>query len=476
MPQYANSRGIGYTAWSNPNWSGFMNSYAATPLNTGATSGMEGISFFGQWSITAPYSGTYTFRAAADDQGSVNFGGIGFSPSGFGGGGNSASKFYSQGQTIVMQWSIGNSSSAPGFVNNPCAVAWTLDGPGAPAKPSVSLSANPTAFIRGNCTTLSYSSSGVYLSSASSNFSGSPGYSGSVTVCPTSSTTYSYTVCNEGGCSTAFRAVTVYIPPVLYISANRLTLVAGQCSNVSWYITGDGSNVTWTDGTITNGNTTSSQTVCPQDTTRYAGYVSGLGGTSPETSITITVYQIPTIDEFEVPDSINYGEQGFITANYSYGNISATLSITYFYIDTDGNTQSIVKPPVILTPSGSAELTGTDKSITNTVDTNITYDDFGPRNIEWVLTVVGDGGTVTSTKTTIINIDELPDNLALLETPDKIRDQEPVYTPDIVPQDVIESDLYLIDGIDIPVEIKSDYPIQVDINQSGTWSNVRDIG
>ncbi len=32
-----------------------------------------------------------------------------------------------------------------------------------------------------------------------------------------------------------------------------------------------------------------------------------------------------------------------------------------------------------------------------------------------------------------------------------------------------------IDDIDIPVEIKANAPIQIDINKSGTWQNLRQI-
>ena len=236
-----------------------MNSYAATPLNTGATSGMRGITFFGSSSITAPYSGTYTMRAAADDFGSCNLGGNTFSPGGFNGGGNTTSRFYSQGQTITMQWSIGNSGGGNGddFNSNPCAISWTLDGPDRPPAPSVSISVSPSPIISGNCSTLSWSASGN-VSSVSVTDVSSPGTSGSRTVCPSDDRTYSITACGEGGCSSTSTTIVVYIAPVLRLSLNKTSIIVGQCATLSWFTTGDANNINWTSGNITNNNLTTS--------------------------------------------------------------------------------------------------------------------------------------------------------------------------------------------------------------------------
>jgi hypothetical protein len=37
------------------------------------------------------------------------------------------------------------------------------------------------------------------------------------------------------------------------------------------------------------------------------------------------------------------------------------------------------------------------------------------------------------------------------------------------------SDLILIDGIDVKIEIKANYPIQVDKNQEDDYNNVRQL-
>jgi len=468
MAQYANSRGIGYNAWSNGNWSSFMNSYAATPLNTGATSGMRGITFFGQWSITAPYSGTYTMRAAADDFGSCNLGGNTFSPSGFTGGGNTTSRFYSQGQTIVMQWSIGNSGAPNGddFNGNPCAISWTLDGPDRPPAPSVSISVSPSPIISGNCSTLSWSASGN-VSSVSVTDVSSPGTSGSRTVCPSDDRTYSITACGEGGCTTRSTTLVVYIPPVLTLSLNKTSIIAGQCATLSWSTTGDANRINWTSGNITNNNLTSSSTVCPADTITYAATVSGLGGSDSD-SISLTVYQIPTLS-VTVPETLDYGVNGTFTYSSQYADISLNAKIYYRY----ATGSPVLISDTNLPKASSSQLSAPDNQTkaSGTIDLDMQYDDFGPRYVDVVMTATGNGGTATISREIVINIDETPDNIIIPEKEDAFKSQDPVFAPETE----VLSELLLVDDIDIPVEIKANSPIQVDINGQNNWQNLRQL-
>lgn len=71
----------------------------------------------------------------------------------------------------------------------------------------------------------------------------------------------------------------------------------------------------------------------------------------------------------------------------------------------------------------------------------------------------------------IIYIDRLPDYIEIPESDDKIKGEEPVITPDAE----IISEQIVINDIDVPVEIKADYPIQVEINNSALWYDVRQI-
>ena len=70
-----------------------------------------------------------------------------------------------------------------------------------------------------------------------------------------------------------------------------------------------------------------------------------------------------------------------------------------------------------------------------------------------------------------INIDQTPNAIQIPSSEDKLRDESPVITPDVE----VTTDQLLIEEIDIPVEVKSDYPIQVEIENSGTYIEVREI-
>ena len=471
MPQYRNSRQIGYNSWTNGAWSSFMNSYAATPFNTGANSGMSGTSFSGSTNVTAPWSGVYTIRAATDDSGNINMGGASTSTSGYNGGGNTASRFFNKGNNIGISWSVQNSTSADSFNLNPCAIAWTLDGPSQPPAPSASLSASPTTIIRGQGVTLSWSGSGSYLYGATLTDVSNPGFSGSAQVFPQDDKTYTYTVTAEGGNSSASRTITVYIPPTLNLTVSPNPIVAGTSATVSWNTTGDGDTITWLSGNLTNLNATSSSTVSPLDTITYSGYVTGLGGTSPTESVTLLVYQIPVVNLFDTPETILYGQQGNISYDVEYANISITIDVYYDY----GSGYQFIETINFSNLSDSAEIGVGTTNVTNTFSTNIVYNDQGPRFVQYILNIQGDGGVITENKVVTIEIDETPDNFVVPETDEKIKEEDPVYTPDIVPDQVLTSDLLSVNGIDIPVEIKSNYPIKVIVNESGVGENVREI-
>jgi hypothetical protein len=470
MPIYSTSRDVGWNACTNSNWSSFMNSYASTPYNPSQTTGLKSVVITGGWNINAPWSGNYTLTVATDDTGTINYGGGSFSSGGFTTSGNSSTKFYSKGQNISWSWTVQNSASSDSFLTNPVAISFALDGPSQPAAPDASISVSPNPIISGQCATLSWSSSGSYLYSVSVTGQSSPSYSGSATVCPSDDATYSITVTGEGGTTTRTATLTVYIPPNVTLSASPSTITAGQCSNLSWTTSGDASSITWLSGGVSNGNLNSFTTVCPSDTTTYSARVSGLGGEDTD-SITITVNQIPTAT-LTVPHDLDYGEQGTIEYTSQYGNSLINLKI--YFRNSSGSTLAY---DYDLPEATSAQLSAPSSATVRngTLNTNIVYDDYGPRFVDYVLTVQGSGGSVEINDTTEIIIDETPNNLNLEETSEKYKSQEPVYTPDVVPDEVIESELYLIEDIDIPVEIKANAPIQVDINKSGTWKNIRQM-
>lgn len=286
-------------------------------------------------------------------------------------------------------------------------------------------------------------------------------------------TTHTATVGGGGsrGGNTAFDGASglidlyLLIIPRISLSATRTQIAVGESATLNWSTTGDASSISWSSGGLTNGNLTSSATVSPTVTTTYTATASGLGGTSPPASVTIVVYQRPTAS-ITVPSTLLYGQQGTVSYNTNYANISITITPTYSY-DNGTVTGTAINIP----PASSAESGGASQVI-GSFTSAIPYNNFGPRTVQYTLNVVGSGGNTTApvTNTTII-IDETPENVNVPETEDAFKNQDPVFSPDY---DVTSSYLQVLD-IDIPVEIKASAPIKVDKNLQENWQDVRSL-
>ena len=108
----------------------------------------------------------------------------------------------------------------------------------------------------------------------------------------------------------------------------------------------------------------------------------------------------------------------------------------------------------------------------NTYTTVIPYTDRGPLSVDYVVRAEGPLGNFKEETFTIpIIVDITPENLNIPESDDLIKDQTPVVTPETE----VLSEMILIDDIDIKVEIKSNTPIEVQINDGGGFKKVRSI-
>ena len=293
------------------------------------------------------------------------------------------------------------------------------------------------------------------------------------TVFPTAATTYTLYATGPEGTVTISVSVTVLAPPTLYLSANPSTsIVAGNCTTISWYHIGDADTIIWTQGTITNGNMTSQEQVCPGDTTTYCAYVTGTAGDSPTECITVIVSQSPTCS-IESPVTIMYGNDNFdIEYESKYATASIEITPSYTYLDGSQTTGSVI----VINPATSSELGGTQgqtdrDGVIDWSTVGVPWNDFGPSQISWTIQVQGAGGSASDFTQTGVVIDRTPDNFVIPPSEDQIRDEDPVETPDTT----VLSELLLVDGIDIPVEIKANYPIQVDKNLEDNWQGVREI-
>ena len=248
------------------------------------------------------------------------------------------------------------------------------------------------------------------------------------------------------------------IEPRITLSLDRSPILRGESTTLRWTITGDADTATIIQGdnTIAQGtNLNSNITVNPTSTTTFTVTASGLGGFASK-EITLVVYEPPTT-ELVGPPSINYGEQVDISYEATHVDISLTVTKKQYYRDNTSTTTNISLPIGL--------------SVSGTFPSGIDYTTKGPSSVEYTLTAMGNGGQSSKTITFPVNIDETPDNLLIPSTDDAIKNQDPVITPDI---DVTTYEI-TINDIDIPVEVRSDKPIQVDIDDQDDWKNVRNI-
>lgn len=158
----------------------------------------------------------------------------------------------------------------------------------APA-PTVSLSAAPTSITAGNSATLSWTSSNADSVSIDNGI-GTVDPSGSLSVTPSATTTYTITAAGPGGTATNTATVEVLpvADPVITISAASESIALGSSTELSW----QSSNVDKVS--IDNGigeveESDSPLTVTPEHTTTYTITGSGSKGTvSAQVTVEVT--------------------------------------------------------------------------------------------------------------------------------------------------------------------------------------------
>lgn len=288
---------------------------------------------------------------------------------------------------------------------------------------------------------------------------------------------------STGGCSNGTRGqitVVQVIYPQVYLTASVVSIILGQTVNLQWYSAGDLDAIRWPSNVdITNGNIQSNSTVTPTSTTTYRaeGYNTGnseLVSYNPESSVTITVYEPPRADKFVVPLTINYGV-ATIDVEYEVYYANTVLKLEVFksgYERGPNQGNTVLHQTVDLTLGGTAEAGQTELAKSSGIETiPVVWDDYGPRSYVVKITGSGNGGTFMLENTIAVVIDETPDNLTIEESEDLFKDEVPVLNP----ESEILSEYYQINGIDIPVEVLSDWPINVDVDKNGDWKQIRQI-
>ena len=478
--QYITVGGGGGGARPNPTWGRVPQSGGDTRLNTtglwsqGGRAGelnRGGYGGYGNYSYgrngQLNYSGGEFLRAASG-YGPYGFGGAGqwrgTSITGGGGGGGASLATYYRGSNgaVGMQsvsWTIGQGgvqggtgNRRRGYVGGIYINQTTYD------RPAASISANPSSIIQGSSTTLTWSTSGD-IDSVNISGIGNVSTSGSLSISPSGSGNWTLNAINPAYTTQDTVTVTVLIPPVVTMNFDNDTIVLGESSELFWTVTGDADQMSIDNG-IGVTNLTGSQIVTPTQSVVYTGTATGLGGTGSDTAV-LTVLPPPTLS-VAGPIVVDYSDD--IAFSISATNVPDGISFTTAYLNTN---QSQEQEASVTIPGSNGDLV----EISDYTYTPV-YDNFGPTSVTFLFTANGYGGLVAYEQVVVpINIDQTPDAIDIPSTEDKLRDELPVITPNVE----VTSEQIVVDDIDIPVEIKSDYPIQVEIENDGNFQDVRQI-
>ena len=374
--------------------------------------------------------------------------------------------------------------------------------------PSVTIQSNAPAntITQGESLELSWITDG-YASTAqlSPNF-GAQNLSGTITVSPTETTTYTIAVGGLAGSASDTITITVNQPPSVDLIApfttdygNDIVLQydysnAVNTSTETTIVDNSGPSVTTTP--LSNVSVSITRYIQPGLSGTEGHPIGSLkyivdisGGTNPTMTVGILDTQMRASGLTDPNSSIALtpGYPTLVSANryeIAFDMISSVNSsqrqatfVRSFFLTITADGGSPDGGALEMQKDGEgyvqiATLGGGNAAGTFTVTADQLYDDYGARTVDFRLTVYGMGSLQgTDNATTNINIDEMPDQLSIPASEDKFLDEEPVITPDVQ----VTSDNLVIDDIDIPVEIKSDTPIQVEIDGDGTWRNIRSI-
>jgi len=190
--------------------------------------------------------------------------------------------------------------------------------------PTVTLNANPLSVTAGNSSTLSWSSSHATSCVASGGWSGTQATSGSKSVTPSGTTTYTLTCSGTGGSTSKSVTVTVTgsgSAPAVYLSSYPDTVTAGTPVGLGW-ATSNAASCTASGGWSGSRPLSGGETVYPSTTTMYTLTCSGTAGGSASASVTVTVTSsTPSINIGVTPPAIDPG--GAATLQWSTTGVTS---------------------------------------------------------------------------------------------------------------------------------------------------------
>ncbi len=163
-----------------------------------------------------------------------------------------------------------------------------------PNPPTLTFTANPTSIVRGQSSSLSWSSSLATSCIAGEGWGGIKSTSGTQSVSPTETTTYDLVCSGAGGSIPRSVTVTVTEPtpaPTLTFTATPSSITQGGSSTLDWS-SGNASSCTASGGWSGSKSLSNTQSVSPTQTTTYTLRCDGPSG-SITRSATVTVTSAP---------------------------------------------------------------------------------------------------------------------------------------------------------------------------------------
>lgn len=319
---------------------------------------------------------------------------------------------------------------------------------------------SPAQIVSGNTSNISYSTSGAVNNVSLSNIGNNLPRTSNYNVSPLNDTSYTLTVSGPGGIVSQTKSIDVITPPVvnLFSDATNDTIIQGQSVNLNWTITGDASTASLSPGVGPVNISGGPVQVSPTTTTTYTLTASHPVAGQGSDQVTITVILPPEVS-IVGPSSVDYGQNIILSCEAVNATESLQVLAKYYYIDGTFTDYQVIK-----------ELPVSDLVNEDVIDF-VVYNDIGPSSVDYMIYAIGEGGLTSSDfASVLINIDKNPDLITIPESLDKIKNEDPVITP--------EEDTFLtltVEDIDIPVRIKSDYPIQVEIDNDGVYRDVEQI-
>ncbi len=212
--------------------------------------------------------------------------------------------------------------------------------------PTVYITASPTYVYSGNDVVLNWSSTNA--TSCTSNWGGNT-TSGSRTVYPTSSRSYSITCTGAGGSATDSAYVTVnqvtYQAPVINLYASPTSVAYGGTTNLTWNVSNATSCVAsngWTGNKNANGGTQSIGNMTAGTT--FVLTCTGQGGSASDSTFVSVASQPvnpPTVSLYASPTSVAYGGTTNLTWNVSNATSCVASNGWTGNKNANGGTQSI---------------------------------------------------------------------------------------------------------------------------------------